>query len=214
MDTPALEYTTRLVRREDRDYEQVVMCEILIPDTPNCYGDIYTREAIKEFCYEFARQGYGIDVNHDQIDVTGHDAYVVESFLARAGDPDFIEGSWVVAMKIVSASLWQDILDGVINGYSFEATCFMTPVMIQNLANRQVVGVTEPDPVDGHTHDYLVILDPYNRPVSGATSLVNGHDHKIATHTVTEVGVAAGEREHTHRYQVIVKENEDADQQE
>ena len=195
----------KLVQRNDGQYEQVVMAEVIIPDIPNCYGDIYTKEATRDFCYEFARQGYGIDVNHDQQDVDGVEAYVVESFIARAGDPDFIEGSWVVAMKIIDDDLWEAVLSGEINGYSYQALCEMMPVMFQNLANRQVVGVTEPDPVDGHTHDFLVILDPYNRPVSGGTGLTDGHDHKIANHTVTGLGVAFGERAHVHRYQVIVQ---------
>jgi len=190
--------TNRLVIREDRAYEQIVMGELLIPDTPNVYGDITTREAIREFCYQFAIQGYGLDVNHNQQDVSSDKLVVVESFIARPGDPDFIEGSWVVAMKILDAALWEKVLDGELNGFSYEAVVEMQEVIIQNLRNRTVTGITEPDPLDGHTHTYLVVIDPLNKPISGGTGVTDGHHHIITSHSYTDDA-----NEHRHRYQVI-----------
>ena len=196
----------KIIQRRDGTYEQIVMGEVLIPDTPNSYGDIYTREAIKEFCYEFARQGYGIDINHDNTDVKGSHAYVVESFIVRAGDQDFIEGAWVVGMKIPDADTWQRVLSGDIAGYSFEALCDMQPVLFQNLKNRQIEGFTEPDPVDGHVHPYLVILDIFNRVISGGTGESDGHSHTISSHTVTDDAFASNGDVHAHRFQVIIQE--------
>jgi hypothetical protein len=196
----------KVVRSDAQEYEQVVACELLIPDIPNSYGDIYTREAIKEFVYAYAMHDYFIDVNHDQVDVRDQKAIVVESFIARPGDPDFIEGSWVVFMKILDADLWQKILDGEINGYSYEAGVLMTEVVIQNLRNRQVVGTTEPDPVDGHTHTYLVLLNALNKPISGATGETAGHAHTISRHTVTDKAASLTGWEHSHRYQVITSD--------
>lgn len=190
----------RLVVREDRQWEQYVLAEILIPDTVNNYGDIYTRDAIKEFCEEFARKGYGLDINHDNEDVTGTKCFVVESFIARAGDPDFVEGAWVLGVKVTDDELWKDILEGRINGFSYEALVSFTPVSFTGLEDVQVYGTTEPHPVDGHTHDYLIILDLFNNPAAGATSETNGHHHKILGHTVTEV-----ESGHNHRFQVLVE---------
>jgi hypothetical protein len=193
-----------LVTREDKQFEQVVLCELLIPDVPNCFGDVYTKDAIREFCYTYAKTGFEIDINHDHVDVQGQDAIVVESFIARAGDPNFIEGSWVIGMKILSDELWQRVLNGEINGYSYEAEVFFTDMVFQNLRDRQVVGTTEPHPIDGHTHTFLVILDPFNRPVSGATGETNGHSHRILTHTVTAKAISLDSAgEHNHRYQVI-----------
>lgn len=198
----------QLVKRNDHEYEQVVMGEVLIPDIPNSFGDIYTREAIREFCYEFARQRDGIDIDHDEVDVTGTHAYVVESFIARKGDPDFIEGSWVVGMKITDAETWLKVLSGELAGYSFTALVEMYPVVFQNMRNRQISGLTEPDPVDGHQHPFLVIINPFNRPVSGGTGVVNGHSHKILTHTVTASADDESGRGHKHRFQVIVAPTE------
>ena len=191
----------KFIQSNDAGWEQIVIGEVLIPDTPNSYGDIYTREAIKDFAYAFAVAGLNTnvinDIEHDNIDVTG-DVYVVESFLARLGDPDFIEGSWVIAMKINNADLWQQVLAGDINGFSYEALVAMTPVKIENLRNRTITGITSPDPLDGHTHAYMVVVDPLNRPIKGGTSETDGHTHAITSHTVT-----AEANGHKHRFNVI-----------
>lgn len=189
---------TRLVLRGDRKWEQVVFAEVLLPDVVNTFGDIYTREAIVEFAHEFARRGYGIDIEHDNENVDGTKCYVVESFIVREGDPDFVVGSWVVGMKIIDDDLWGQILAGEINGYSYEALVHMLPVVFTAQSETQVVGVTEPHPDDGHTHDYLVLVDEFNVPISGGTSETDGHSHRILFHTTTEV-----ENGHNHRYQVI-----------
>lgn len=187
----------KFVVRDDRKWERVVIGEILLPDTPNSYGDIMSREAIKEFAYAYMMKGYQIDVNHDNV-VVDDVVSVVESFIARAGDPDFIEGSWVIAMKINDLDLWQRILDGEINGYSYEALVTMLPVDIQNLRNRVITGVTHADLEDGHTHTYTVVVDALNKPISGGTGVTDGHSHGISTHTYTEIVDA-----HWHRFDVI-----------
>lgn len=197
----------QIVQRDDtQEWEQVVACEVLIPNVPNVYGDIYTEDAIVEFMIAFEQQGYGVDVNHNQLDVKDEAVEVVGSFIADETTPEFIKGSWVVVCHILDDDLWQQILDGDIAGYSFEATAAMTPVTIQNLANREVSGTTEPDPNDGHTHDFLVILDPLNKPLAGGTGFTNGHAHTITTHTVTDESNG-----HVHRYQVIQPEDDNDD---
>lgn len=190
-----------ILTRNEAGFEQIVMGEVLIPDTPNTWGDIYTRESIREFCYTFAAHGLngnvGNDIEHSQEDVTG-DVYVVESFIARPGDPDFIEGSWVVAMKIVDPDLWQQVVDGELNGFSFEAICALTPVKINNLRNRTITGITAPDLLDGHTHSYVVVVDALNKPISGSTGVTDGHSHSITRHTTTDVS-----DNHKHRFDVL-----------
>lgn len=202
------EPTVKLTIRDNPEYEQYVMCELLIPDVPNCYGDIYTRESIWEFAQQYAIQGYGIDIDHDNADVQGDKLVIVESFIARKGDPEFVEGAWVIGMKVLDPAVWQKILNHELNGFSFEAACFMLPVGVQNLRNRQVVGETYPDPNDGHVHDFLVILDPLNRPISGATGVTDGHSHKILSHTTTADYQNVFGVSHRHRYQVIAPEGE------
>jgi hypothetical protein len=196
----------RLVKRGADGFEQIVMGEVLIPNTPNTYGDIYTEEAIRDFATQYMIAGLNtnviLDVEHDLDDVTG-DAYIVESFVARDGDPNFIKGSWVVAVWIKDETLWQMVLDNKINGFSYEALVGMQPVGIENLRSRIITGTTAPDLLDGHTHTYCVIVDALNRPVSGSTGDTDGHSHTISTHTTTDE--ANG---HKHRFDVINDDGE------
>ncbi len=191
----------KVITRNEAGFEQVVMGEVLIPDTPNSFGDIYTRDAIKEFAYAYMKAGLNtniiIDIEHDNNDVTGQ-VYVVESFIARANDPDFIEGSWVIAMHIVDADIFALVVAGKLNGFSYEALVGMQPVQIENLRNRIITGTTSPDLLDGHTHTYAVVVDALNKPISGSTGDTNGHTHAITSHTVT--GYTDG---HNHRFDVI-----------
>jgi hypothetical protein len=174
------------------------MAEVLVPDTPNVFNDYWTKENIRLAAYEFMKRGYGIDLEHDNIDITGS-VYVVESFIARANDPDFIEGSWVIAMYIADDAIWQDILDGKINGYSYEAMVSFLSATLQVVDDGIRQGITEPDPIDGHTHVFMVMVDINNRPVDGGTSITGDHSHTISTHTVTDE--SAG---HVHRYNLVI----------
>ncbi len=187
-----------LVLREDRQYEQVVFAEVLIPETPNVYGDYWTRSAVIEAAYMFMETGFGIDIDHDNYDRTGM-VHVVESFIARKGDPDFIEGSWVIGMRIKDDTLWEAVLSGDINGFSYEAIVGTIKGVLLVADDGVRTGLTEPDLEDGHTHNFMVVVDENNRPIEGGTSVTNGHSHGITTHTVTEE--SAG---HKHRYNLVV----------
>lgn len=184
--------------RSDAEWERIVMAEVLIPEVPNVFNDYWTKENIRHAAYTFAKSGYGIDVEHDNVDVTGK-VYVVESFIARSGDPDFIEGSWVVAMYVADDAIWQDILDGKINGYSYEALVSFLSATLQVVDDGVRQGVTEPDVFDGHTHVFMVMVDITNRPIDGGTSETNGHSHTISTHTITDESVG-----HVHRYNLVI----------
>lgn len=174
------------------------MAEVLIPDTPNVFGDYWSRDNIKHAAYLFMQQGFGIDVEHDNIDVTGPGAVVVESFIVRAGDPDFIEGSWVVGMRIVDDTLWAAVLSGDINGYSYEALVEFFSGFVTMVDDGTRQGTTEPDLEDGHTHEFFVMVDLTNRPIGGGTTETDGHSHTITVHTVTDT--ADG---HVHRYNLV-----------
>lgn len=172
--------------RDSDGYERVVMAEVLVADVVNVYGDFHTKDSVKQFAYSFAESGFGIDVDHDNIDRTGP-LLVVESFIAREGDPDFIEGSWVVGILIRDDNIWNDVISGEINGFSYEALVKFIQVIIDLEIPKVVSGVTEPDIYDGHTHNYTVILDDDGRVISGGTDTTNDHSHLITVHTSTDM---------------------------
>ncbi|MGW8180033.1 MAG: XkdF-like putative serine protease domain-containing protein [bacterium] len=181
------------------DWERVVFAELLIPDTTDVYGDFHTKESVKNFAYGFMRQGFGVEVEHTGVDRSSDGIHVVESFLAREGDPDFIAGAWVIGMFIGDDAVWQGVLDGEYGGFSYTALIKKYDVEMVVPLDVVRVGVTEPDVTDGHVHDFVVILDADGRPIAGGTSTVNGHAHKIRSHTLTEK-----EDGHVHIYNFVL----------
>jgi hypothetical protein len=184
-------------RSDSKEWEHLVFAEVLIPEVPNVYGDFWSREAIKECAYRFMKDGFGVDVNHDNVDMSST-IYLVESFIARDGDADFIPGSWVVGMYVGDEEVWQQILSGELNGYSYEAFLSMLPAVLTTVQESYRTGVTEPYALDGHTHNFYVEVDDTGRPVFGGTDIQNGHSHTISNHTITDESNG-----HTHRYNFI-----------
>lgn len=187
----------RLHTRNDTQYERVVFAEVIVPEAPNVFGDYWSKEAVKEFAYAYMRTGFIIDVQHDRTDVSGK-VKVVESFIARQGDPDFIVGAWVVAMYIGDDDIWQQVLDGDINGYSYEALVLALPAILRVEDTGMRTGSTTSTAIDTHTHDFFVIVGEDERPVEGGTSVTDGHAHTISTHTFTDYTNG-----HRHRYNLV-----------
>lgn len=185
----------KLVRRDE--FERLVFAEVLVPDTLNTYGDYHTKESIRNFAYEFMKRGFIVDVNHDRFDVSAS-VRIVESFIARSNDPDFIPGSWVIGMYVGDDDIWNKILRGEINGFSYEAMVQFMPVEMEVPYQPVFYGKTNADLNDGHVHRFTVFLDPEGHVVGGGTDVVNGHSHTIRGHTFTEL--AAG---HSHIFNYV-----------
>lgn len=175
----------RLLTRDAEGYERIVFSEMIVPNTLNSFNDFHTEGSVKEFAYTFMANRFGWDREHDQQDISDKVA-LVESFIARDGDPDFIPGAWVVGLHIFDDQLWSDVLAGEINGYSYEALVRSLPIEVVVDDNRMVYGITEKDVVDGHVHAFVALLDEYGSVISGGTEVTDGHEHSISRSTYTD----------------------------
>jgi len=180
------------------EYERIAFAEVLIPDSPNVYGDLHSAENIRQFAYGFMINGFGIDIDHNNINVTSQ-VKIIESFIARAGDPVFVEGAWVVGILVLDDEIWEDILSGELNGFSYQAMVSVLPVQVVYPDIQEFQGVTYPDIDDGHVHSFYVMLDEDGRVKVGGTDEVRGHSHAILSHTYSERSTEGGDV-HRHRY--------------
>jgi len=184
--------------RQDADgYQRMVYAEVIIPDVPNTAGDFHTKESVRDFAYGFMVSGFDLDIDHDN--VARGDLKVIESFIARDDDPDFIPGSWVVGVYVGDDEVWEAIRSGEINGYSWEGMIKYLEAEVEMLADVSRYGRTEKDLTDGHTHEFVAIVDANGRVTAGGTTEVNGHSHTIRSHTFTES--ADG---HSHIFNIVV----------
>lgn len=183
--------TEHLITKTDSEL-QVAFGEVYSPGYPDSQGDFMTKEDIREAAYKFLakKRQEEIDVEHNGETDAG---LVVESFIARKGDPDFLPDSWVVAVHVPDEDLWEKIKSGEINGFSMEALVKSKKKILTFDVPDVIKGKTEEH--NDHSHTFELKFDSKGRILVGKTNEVNGHSHEIRRGTATEVA-----NDHTHRY--------------
>lgn len=176
--------------------KQIVYGEVYAPTVPDAHGDYMSEEVIMETAYDFMKHQRlkKIDVEHNEHE---SGAYVVESFIARKGDPDFLPGSWVIGVHIPDPILWDQVKRGKLNGFS---------LMGMGLKKKTTVEIDVPDVItgmttetEGHAHEFVVRYGENGKFLGGETTPAeDGHAHKIVSGTVT-----SEENGHTHRFSFV-----------
>ena len=181
-------------KKYDEDL-QIAYGEVYVPGVVDSQGDFMTEEAIREMAHNFLRnlRVSQVDVMHNQQPCG---AVVVESFLARPGDPTFISGGWVAGVHVPDRELWLQMKEGKLNGFSIGAQGKGEDVVIEIEVPEFVTGHTEKS--EGHTHQFKVYFDELGQFLGGVTFEAVGHDHKIIKGTATEEVHG-----HSHRFSFI-----------
>ena len=110
--------------KKSDDTKQIVYGEVYKPDVKDTDGNWMTRETIEKMAHDFMAnlKNDQIDRNHTGLKDKGS---VVESFIVRKGDPDFIEGAWVIGVHVPDKRVWQQIVKGELTGFSIEGTAHL-----------------------------------------------------------------------------------------
>jgi hypothetical protein len=94
---------------------------VLMPDTPDAEGDTFTKEAIREACFEFNKDFLNQTYRHQQF-LNKEKAAIVESYIAPVEftlDGKVVkEGTWLMRSRIFDENLKKDVKNGVIKGFS------------------------------------------------------------------------------------------------
>ena len=101
--------------------KQIVFGEVYKPNVKDTDGNFMAAETIEKMAHDFLanKKNSQISKSHDGNNDKG---VVVESFIVRKGDPDFVEGSWVVGVHVPDAKIWEQIEKGELTGFSIEGT--------------------------------------------------------------------------------------------
>jgi hypothetical protein len=175
---------------------QIVYAEVYVPNIPDSDNDFMTVETVREMAHGFLAEGRvtKIDVNHSREEIP---AAVVESFVARKGDPDFIEDAWVAGVKIYDPEVWELIKSGEINGFSLDGIGQGTATELEIEIPEFVKGETELDA--GHKHIFKVHFDGEGNFLGGKTIDEDAdHVHLIKRGTLTELS-----QDHAHRFSFV-----------
>lgn len=106
--------------------KQLVFGEVYVPNEKDTDGNWMTADTIEKMAHAFLHEArmQQIDRNHTGARDKGE---VVESFIARKGDPDFTEGAWVVGVHVTDNDVWEQIEKGELTGFSIEGTGTLIP---------------------------------------------------------------------------------------
>lgn len=200
--------------KDDDKLLQVIYGEVYIPNVLDSHKEWMTHWEITAMAHGFMMRGDlgAVDREHNNVR-TG--AYIVESYIANKGDPIFIEGSWVIGVKLPD-NMWELYLSGEINGFSFEGLVKRSTELTDVEIPFTMTGETSER--DGHVHLYKVYFDEDANFLGGETSAaidpetqesVDEHFHVIKRGTVTE---DAEDHNHTFNFiDMLVEENDDDD---
>lgn len=154
-----------------------------------------TEAGIREMAHRFMENMRidNVDVQHSRetANVT-----VVESFISREGDPDFIPQSWVCGVHVRDSEIWKQIKAGELNGFSMDAVGKGTEVVVEIEVPERVTGKTSI--TQGHSHNFTVLFDENGVFGGGETSEESGHTHLITKGTATDEVDG-----HSHRFSVV-----------
>lgn len=170
-----------VIKKSD-DELQIVWGELYVPGVLDSQNDFMSSDEVLKAAYRWMSKGdvRCIDIQHDR---NRTDAYVVESFIARKGDPDFIEGAWVVGVHVPDPDIWAAVKAGKLNGFSMMGPGLRGPQEDVSVPSY-VEGLTKAE--DGHVHNFSVEYGPNGEFIGGRTDEVDGHYHIIRRGTLTE----------------------------
>jgi hypothetical protein len=184
--------------RRASDERQEIEAEVYAPNTLDTYGEYMSAEDIAIMAHRFMELDLksAIDVNHDNQPTN---SVVRESYIARAGDPDFTEGAWVLKVHVPDPVIWASIKSGDLNCYSFEAMVRPRNDIVTVSTIRDHVGRTKTSEDADHEHTYFVQVDEAGLIKGGYTSEgPDGHTHKITRASFTDTTNG-----HSHRYDLF-----------
>jgi DNA adenine methylase len=118
-----------LIKGMDPDDERYVLGVVLEPEVVDAQGDIYSAEEVRQAAHRFMEEFGGLGLMHrfrvnDQVKV-------LESYLAPVdltlGGATVRKGTWLLAVRILSDELWEQVKDGQLTGFSIGGSARRVP---------------------------------------------------------------------------------------
>ena len=117
--------TTNIMKFKKADTKkQIVYGEVYVPDREDTDGNFMNAETIENMAHDFLANKYNSQISEEH-DGNEDKGCIVESFIARKGDPDFIEGSWVIGVYVPDKEVWDKVESGLLSGFSLEGTGYL-----------------------------------------------------------------------------------------
>lgn len=190
--------SARIKKQDPR--KNLVWGEVYVPFVPDTHGDFMVPGEIEKAAYKFMENMriHKIDESHNNKSIG---VWVVESFIARPNDPDFVEGSWVVGLQLNDETM-EKVLNDEINGFSMEGRVRKEPTIVEIEVPEKIKGTTIKTVEEDHEHEFMIAFQD-DGSIIGHTNMAGDppHRHAIRRATATEKIDPAGNKVgHSHRF--------------
>ena len=118
------------VLSKDMSEQGELVCCVYAPDMEDSQGDQASAEVIKDFAYDFAKNGGNIDIRHNEKALNSDDIFIAETMIIQKGDSRFedmedydgepvdVTGGWGVILKVEKEELKELYRSGEWGGVS------------------------------------------------------------------------------------------------
>lgn len=181
--------------------KQVIFGVVAYADIPTTQSTTFTLKELRVLSQQFVmRYLLGeaiIDIQHNRVPI---EAFPFISFVTGETPSNGLPPkAWMLGVKVKDSKVWQDLKQGTLNAFSVDIMAMYKETVREYRVPKLMTGLTEPDPYDGHTHAFVLQIDPETqRILHGNTSKSNGHSHVITGYTSTDNSF-----NHNHRYYTV-----------
>ena len=126
--------TLPILKSEASEAKQVFYVVVAEPGVPDLQDDIWDETEIEKAAWGYQMNSRFMSDGHRKVDgkLVPAPAYPVETYIApvdfKIGEQEVKKGSWVMAVKVNDAEVWQDVMEGRIDGVSIGGSGIRTPV--------------------------------------------------------------------------------------
>ena len=136
-----------LIKGVDPDDERYVLGVVLEPEVIDAQGDIYSPEEIRQAAHRFMEEFGGLGLMH-RMRVNGQ-VKVLESYVSpvdfTVGEVSVRKGTWLLAVRILSDALWEQVKSGELTGFSIGGSARRVPEPEAAAPEPQTEGCVMPD---------------------------------------------------------------------
>ncbi|MCG8419638.1 MAG: XkdF-like putative serine protease domain-containing protein, partial [Proteobacteria bacterium] len=126
---PAFTKTSALIKGIDPEDERYVLGIVLEPEVVDAQGDIYSAAEIRQAAHRFMEEFGGLGLMHTFR--VNSEVKVLENYLAPTdlsiGDVAVRKGTWLLAVRVLSEELWEQVKNGELTGFSIGGSARRVP---------------------------------------------------------------------------------------
>ncbi|MES2062733.1 MAG: XkdF-like putative serine protease domain-containing protein [Bacteroidota bacterium] len=138
----------------------------MIPDLPiyrnseqaGEYVATFSKATVRQIAQVFAQKGFFNNTNIEHTLIPA-DSYIFQSYITDEGKgitaPKGInvpDGTWIVGVKVLNDSVWQNIKDGTIKGFSVEG-------IFKTVDTQTTINLSKPTDLDSALDDFEALVN-------------------------------------------------------